>query len=200
MRFLLVTHGQTDWTVARRYQGHTDIPLNDEGRRQALRLQRHLAGESIQAVFASDLRRAHEMAETVAAPHALLVRNDRRLREMHFGDWEGLTFAEVEQRDAKGLAAWRANPLEVRPPGGELLTELAARLEDFLDGFAEHAADSKVLLVGHRGSLSTLLCSLMGVPVEKHWEFGLKLASLSEVEIGRQPPELLRLNETLGDS
>jgi alpha-ribazole phosphatase len=198
MRFLLVTHGQTDWTVARRYQGHTDIPLNDEGRRQALRLQRHLAGENIQAVFASDLRRAREMAETVAAPHALLVRNDRRLREMHFGAWEGLTFAEVEQRDPKGLAAWRANPLEVRPPSGELLTELAARLQEFLHGFAEHPADSKVLLVGHRGSLSTLLCLLTGIPVERHWEFGLKLASLSEVEIGADRAVLVRVNETRG--
>src|SRR5262252_2076150 len=94
---LLVRHGETDWNAEGRLQGHTDRPLSDFGRRQARALADELAGDSIVAVYASDLSRARETAEIVAAQLGLEVALDPRLREKDWGTWEGLTPEERER-------------------------------------------------------------------------------------------------------
>src|SRR6476659_10216608 len=87
---ILVRHGETDWNAAGRLQGHTDRPLNDYGRTQAKRLAEQLAGDGIAAIYASDLSRARETAESLGLP--VLV--DPDLREKNWGSWEGLTSDE----------------------------------------------------------------------------------------------------------
>jgi broad specificity phosphatase PhoE len=91
---LLVRHGETDWNAEGKLQGHTDRPLNDYGRRQARALADRLAGESIDAVYASDLSRARETAEIVGEKLGLTVAVDPDLREKNWGNWEGLTSDE----------------------------------------------------------------------------------------------------------
>jgi probable phosphoglycerate mutase len=91
---LLVRHGETDWNAEGKLQGHTDRPLNDYGRRQAQALADRLAGESIDAVYASDLSRARETAEILGAKLGLPVLVDPDLREKNWGNWEGLTSDE----------------------------------------------------------------------------------------------------------
>ena len=95
---LLARHGETDWNVERRVQGHSDTPLNDTGRAQARALAEELAGEPIDAVYSSDLVRAHETARIVAAQRGLEVTAIRDLRERNFGTWEGLTDEEIYVR------------------------------------------------------------------------------------------------------
>src|SRR4029079_3482461 len=95
---LLARHGETDWNVERRVQGHSDTPLNDTGRGQARALAEELAGEPIDAVYSSDLVRAHETARLVAEQRGLDVTAIRDLREKHFGTWEGLTDVEIHDR------------------------------------------------------------------------------------------------------
>jgi alpha-ribazole phosphatase len=196
MRFLLAPHGETEWNAQGRFQGHGDPPLNERGRRQAHFLQQRLADESLQAILASDLRRALETADILAAPHGLRVQAEPRLRELHFGDWEGLTYAEIQQTAGNALANWENDPLQARPPNGENLTGLAQRLQAFLADLGVHAPESTILLVAHRGSLRVLLCLLLGRPVERHWEYRLDLASVSEVKLVAGRAELIRLNET----
>ncbi|MBI4759502.1 MAG: histidine phosphatase family protein, partial [Chloroflexi bacterium] len=98
MRLLLVRHGETDWNAEERYQGTTDVPLSAQGRAQAQALTSRMAGEVLDAIYASDLQRAWQTAEVIAAPHGLPVRPEPRLREIDFGAWEGLTFDEIRQR------------------------------------------------------------------------------------------------------
>ncbi len=95
-KLLLVRHGQTLWNHVARYQGHTDIDLSDTGRTQAKLLSMRLAGVSLQAVYASDLRRALDTARIIAEPHDLAVQALPQLREINFGAWEGLTFKEIK--------------------------------------------------------------------------------------------------------
>jgi alpha-ribazole phosphatase len=199
MRLLLVAHAETDWSAQGLFQGHTDIPLNDRGRRQALRLQQHLLQEPFQAVLASDLLRAKETADILARPHGICVQRDARLRELHFGEWEGLTYAEIQERHPNALTSWQETPLLASPPNGECLPDLARRLQDFLGDLSDYPRDGTILLVAHRGALRALLCLLVGLPVERHWDFRLEVASLSEVEIVAGKARIVRLNETLGD-
>ena len=104
--FLLVRHGETDWNRDRRFQGHADPGLNDTGRVQALELADELAAERIDAIYASDLARARETAEIIAGRVGAPVVLDRELREIDVGEWQGLTWPEIEQRYPDGVRNW----------------------------------------------------------------------------------------------
>ena len=98
LRLILVRHGQTDWNAQARYQGQADIPLNDVGRRQAAAVAQRLASEEIDILFASDLRRAWETGTAIATARGQTLLAEPRLREMDFGQWQGLTHAEIADR------------------------------------------------------------------------------------------------------
>lgn len=198
MRLILATHAETDWTRAGRYQGHTDIPLSEPGLRQAALLRQALTGERIEWIVSSDLGRARQTAESIASGHDRTVALEPRLRELHFGAWEGLTFADLQRDHAQAWAAWRANPLQSGPPGGETLDDVKRRLEAFLGDLARRP-EQAVLLVGHRGAWRVLLCLLLGIPVERHWQFHLNVASISELDWTDGQTRLLRWNESRMD-
>jgi broad specificity phosphatase PhoE len=106
-KLLLVRHGETDWNRDGRWQGGSDTRLNDLGREQARALAEQLDGD-IDVLYSSDLARARETAEIVAAKLGLEVRLDPRLRERGFGSWEGLTMPEIEERFAESHRRWRS--------------------------------------------------------------------------------------------
>jgi broad specificity phosphatase PhoE len=146
---LLARHGETDWNIGRRVQGHTDIPLNAAGVDQARALAEQLAGEPLTAVFSSDLSRALDTATAVANAHGLVVVVDPRLREKNFGTWEGLTDVEIAERfpDAQ-RGQWG---------DAETTEEVAARVLSVLDGIRELHPDGTVLVVSHGGPLRAAL-------------------------------------------
>jgi alpha-ribazole phosphatase len=195
-RLLLVRHGQTGWNAERRFQGQSDRPLNPRGRWQAEWLRQRLAAEALEAIYASDLQRAWDTAEAIAEPHDLAVRSEPRLREMHFGQWEGLTYAEIRKQDRQALDSWEADPLSVAPPGGESVGQLAARVQAALDGIVGAHADGTVLLVAHGGALQVLLCLAFGLSPHRYWQFRLDPAGLSELYIYTVGPILTLLNDT----
>jgi len=194
-RLLLVRHGLTDWNSAQRFQGQCDIPLNEEGLRQAAALGERLAGEPLQAIFASDLQRAQATAQAITAYHTCPLVVEARLREISFGDWEGLTYTEIGICDPARLAAWEANILENAPAGGETLNQLAGRVQAVLDELLLAHEGETLLLVAHGGPLQVLLCLALGLPPEKYWQFHLSPGSLSEIAIYPQGGIVNLLNE-----
>jgi broad specificity phosphatase PhoE len=190
-RLLLVPHAETDWNAAGRFQGHADTPLNERGRRQAVLLGRRLAAERISETCASDLRRAWDTARSIATP-----RPEPRLRELNFGDWEGLTYEQVSRAHVSALAGWQEDPLRNAPPGGETLASLGSRLRSFLDEVARSASERTLLLVSHRGALRVLLCLVLGLPLTAHWRFLLQPASLSVLDCTETGGVLSSLNDT----
>ena len=194
-RLLLVRHGLTDWNAAQRFQGQRDIPLNETGQRQAAALGERLAGEPLQAIYASDLQRAQATALAIAARHSCPFVAEPRLREISFGAWEGLTYAEITARDPAGLAAWEEDILENAPPGGETLNQLAGRVQTVMDELLRAHAGETLLLVAHGGPLQVLLCLAMGLPPEKYWQFHLSPGSLSEIAVYPQGAIVNLLNE-----
>jgi phosphoserine phosphatase len=154
---LLARHGETDWNLNRRVQGHSDTPLNDTGRAQARALGEELAEERIDAVYSSDLIRAHETARAVAESRGLGVTAIRDLRERHFGTWEGLTDGEIFAR---------FNPAPDSSWGdGETRDEMAERVLDALRRIAAAHPESRVLVVSHGGPLRAVLahCGVDGI-------------------------------------
>jgi broad specificity phosphatase PhoE len=150
----MTRHGETDWNLAGRWQGHTDIPLNDNGRAQARAVADVLRGEGVPGIVSSDLARAHETARIIGASLGIAVAYvDADLRERMFGVFEGLTRAECERLHPE---AWRAWIEEQRPASGVESPEIvAARVTAAIGRAAERVgrADAPVLLVTHGGAL-----------------------------------------------
>jgi alpha-ribazole phosphatase len=196
IRLLLVRHGETDWNVERRYRGQADVPLNKAGRRQVAALAERLAEEGISVIFSSDLQRARRTALTIGAPHKLPVQVDPNLGEIALGDWEGLTYAQIQQQWPIEVEAWFADPLRVAPPGGETLMQVAARVRSILEGLARFSENETVVLVSHGGPLRVLLCLVLGLDVQAHWQFRLDVASVSELYLHGKSVTLVHLNDT----
>jgi broad specificity phosphatase PhoE len=110
--------------VEGRYQGQADPLLNDRGRAQAQRVAEALRGQRLEALYASDLRRAAETAEAISQATGLAVRYDPRLREIHQGEWQGLLVTEIERRYPDLLRRWQEVPLRVTLPGGESIAQM----------------------------------------------------------------------------
>ena len=146
---LLTRHGETDWNRDRRVQGHVDELLNETGRTQAQLLAERLAGESLDAVYASDLKRAHETARIVAATHGLGVTPVPDLREKHFGTWEGLTDREILLRYPEARRGHWGD--------GETAEEMGGRVIAALRQIAEAYPAGRVLVVTHGGPLRAVL-------------------------------------------
>jgi probable phosphoglycerate mutase len=160
---LLARHGETDWNRAGRWQGHTDVPLNATGRAQAAALAERLRGAGIGAVVASDLARARDTAEIVAAALAVpLAFVDPDLREQRFGRFEGLTPGECEVRFPEDWSRYVADP-HAGAPGGESRAALLARVVRAVQGAAARRPDP-VLVVSHGGALRALLGALPAAP------------------------------------
>jgi broad specificity phosphatase PhoE len=150
---LLARHGETDWNRDGRWQGHSNTPLNELGRQQALELAESLDG--IDFVYASDLARARETAEVVAARLGLEVRLDERLRERSFGAWEGLTMEEIERRYEEAHSRWRAGEGH-GAEDAETFDTFAARVHSFLEDVLRGHPDETVLVIGHGGSIRVI--------------------------------------------
>ncbi|MBN1876107.1 MAG: alpha-ribazole phosphatase [Anaerolineae bacterium] len=196
LRLLLVRHGETDWNTTRQYQGQADVPLNALGRQQAVALASRLASESIDIIYASDLSRAWETAQIIAMPHKLPVHSDPRLRELSFGEWQGLTYFEMVEQAPDWVAAWNADRLHRAAPGGETLTQLATRVQGVLDDVLRKHPGQTVLLVAHGGSLKMLLCLLLQKSPREFWQFQMGNTALSIVQYRELGPVIYALNDT----
>ncbi len=191
---MLVRHGQTDWNLARRWQGHLDIPLNENGRRQARLLASRLATLPIKAIYSSDLVRASETAEIVAKRLKIQPILDPALRERNGGSFQGLTFEELQEQFP---VMWRRVRLEyATPPGGESLYEVAKRLTSAFEAISRRHKGEMVMLVSHGGALNLLISHIVGLPLGQPAKISLRgNTGLSIIEIGDDGGRLVTLND-----
>ncbi|WP_116021344.1 histidine phosphatase family protein [Thermomonospora umbrina] len=162
-RLVLWRHGQTAWNVERRFQGKTDIPLDETGVAQAARAARLLAALQPTTLLASPLRRAADTAAALADLTGLPVAHDRDLIERDGGEWEGLTNAEIRERYPAEHAAWQ-------PPGGETSPQVAKRVTAALDRALDRLPSDGLLVVASHGAALRLgMCGMLGLP-EEIWE------------------------------
>jgi len=194
-RLVIVRHGETDYNVQRRWQGHMDIPLNDAGLTQATRVATALKNEPIDAIYTSDLLRAHATAEAINQHHNLTLQPDRRLREVSLGHFEGLTSEEIVTKFPDEHAAWTGD-LEVPAPGGESDLLFSNRVQDFYETVLKDHSAETALLVSHGGTIRALLCVLLELPVKHYHQFRLDNTAISEFHWYRNRWNLVRFNDT----
>ena len=199
-RFILVRHGETEWNRLLRYQGQSNIELNETGIAQAQKISERLAGERIDAAYSSDMKRATETARIILSKHdpKIEVRQTPLLREMHFGDFEGLDWEQMQQRFPHLLEdrqSWRNRGADFAAPNGESIADVAERIRQFVAMLDGYDSDETVLIVAHGGSLQVLMCHLLEIGPENWWRVRLSNAAVTMMETYDQGTALTLLND-----
>jgi broad specificity phosphatase PhoE len=184
----LVRHGQTDWNAERRTQGWTDIPLNATGREQALDAAATLAQRSVGTVISSDLARARETAEPIAAQAGVPLVLEPALRERGFGAAEGMRDSEIE-RDFRGQLEGRWTDPDFRFDGGESRRDVYERVGAYLTELLATPPAGELVLVSHGGALRVARAVLERIALDDlpHWD-AMPFANGEVVTLQVTPP------------
>jgi broad specificity phosphatase PhoE len=165
---LFVRHAETD--LAGRFCGHSDPPVNERGYRQIEELLRSLEGESIDAVYTSDLSRARITADAVARAFGLSQVALPALREIHFGNWEGLSWEQIESRDAAYARQWSAAYPELPAPAGESFEAFRTRVLTEVERLLATANQEHAVVVTHGGVMRVVLRALCSLDEQQAWD------------------------------
>lgn len=188
-----IRHGQSEWNAQNLWQGHSESPLSELGRRQAQALGRRLAsgGYRFDKVFSSDLGRAHETARLSLPDREITV--DPRLREIHFGVFEGRSLEQLEEAERAELTGWWRSPYQrALTGGGESMADLRARVEAWS---AELDGVSQIAVFTHGGVIRDALWRETSPPVEGAWSFALDNTGLTVINYTSRRNVILRVND-----
>jgi alpha-ribazole phosphatase len=194
----LLRHGEVTLARPRRFIGHLDVPLSEEGERQFEAQALRLAGARLAAVITSDLSRARRSGEILGAPHGLRPEPVVALREMAMGRWDGLTSAEIEAREPRAFAEWMGDVGRFAFPEGESVSDLVARAWPAFETIAAGYRGRAIAVVAHGGTNRALLCRVLDVPLTRLLSFGQDYAALSVLKRDAAGWRVLRLNEGPG--
>ena len=164
-RIYLVRHGQVEGHEEKRYNGHVNVPLTQLGREQSERVCNSLVDLPLDAVYSSDLDRSRHCAELIAATHNLTVNAHESLRELNIGDWEGRTWAELQEAYPEDWQARLRDLVSFQVPGGESLQDAADRIRPTIQMSIENHPDADVALVAHGGTTRIILLDAIGAPL-----------------------------------
>ncbi|NYF80042.1 histidine phosphatase family protein [Granulicella arctica] len=165
---LFIRHAQTD--MAGKFCGHSDPPINASGESQLRDLIARLTPVIFDKIYCSDLRRAVNTAEALAKVRHLPITMKSGLREIYFGDWEGLSWAEVEHRDAAYARRWTEGFPHVSAPGGESFEDFETRVLEDVNQLIGLEEDEQIAVVTHGGVMRVVLRALHGYSEHEAWE------------------------------
>ena len=178
-RICIIRHGETDWNVEKRIQGHTDIPLNATGRAQALAMAFNAAHHRFSAIYSSDLARAVETARVLAQREDHEVKLLPQLRERHFGIFQGLTAAQGAARHPQAYAHYVARDLDYDFESGESLRRFSERVSEAMDWLVRHHGGQTIAAVSHSGVLDVVYRRATGRPLTTPRDFTIPNCALN---------------------
>lgn len=197
MKFFLVRHGETEWNKLGRFQGHTDISLNERGLSQARETAKASSEWGLCAIYSSPLIRTAQVAEEIAKVTAMPVSKQPGLKELSLGDLEGVTGEDMRNNWPEVFSAWRSNPEKVSMPNGESLVQLRERCwQAILDIEQKHSADDSVTVISHNFAIRSIVGELLGVPLEHFHRMSLDLASVCTFDSDERGRRLTGYNST----
>jgi phosphoserine phosphatase len=169
MRIYLVRHGETEWNKVRRFQGRSNLPLNQEGRKQVRALALALKNIPLMAIYTSPLIRTLETARLIKAFHpSTPIFEDNGLIEMDLGEFDGMKVKDWAEQYPDFRKAWNENPTSVRMPGGESLNEVQDRAKKTLERIAGiYPPDTTILISSHNFVNLTILCDILKIPLNR---------------------------------
>ncbi|MBI4755457.1 MAG: histidine phosphatase family protein [Betaproteobacteria bacterium] len=181
-RICLVRHGETDWNVQRRIQGHLDVALNAAGRAQARALALQLRGERFAALYSSDLLRAHQTADALAHTLGCEPRSEPQLRERHYGRFQNLTHDEARNRHPECYRRLEARDPDHDFHGGESLHAFAQRVRHCLAQLATRHHGQQIVVVSHGGVLDIMRRVATAMDLRAPRDFAIPNAALNWLE------------------
>jgi broad specificity phosphatase PhoE len=197
LRLLLIRHAETTHNRDSRVQGQADIPLSETGERQAMAVGEALRDIPLAAVVSSPLGRARVTADAVASPHDLTVTPEPALMEMHVGEMEGLSTAEMRAGFPDFLKEWATERgPSLLMPGGESLEQVRDRAWAVVERLRERYDGQTVALVSHNFVLSCLICRALELPLHQFRRFRLSVAGITTLQFRADRTILVRLNDT----
>ena len=197
MKFFVVRHGETDWNKLGRFQGHTDISLNDRGLSQARETAVASEDWDYTAIYSSPLVRTVQVAEEIAKVTPMLVSQEPGLKELSLGDLEGVTGEEMRNDWPALFAAWRTDPEKMSMPNGESLGELRDRTwQVILDIEQKHSSDDSIVVISHNFAIRSIVNELLGMPLAYFHRMSLNLASVCTFDSDERGRRLTGYNST----
>ena len=197
MKFFIVRHGETDWNKLGRFQGHTDISLNDRGLSQARETAVASEDWGYTAIYSSPLVRTVQVAEEIAKVTPMLVSQEPGLKELSLGDLEGVTGEEMRNDWPDLFAAWRTEPEKMSMPNGESLGELRDRTwQVILDIEQKHSSDDSIVVISHNFAIRSIVNELLGMPLAYFHRMSLNLASVCTFDSDERGRRLTGYNST----
>ncbi len=178
-KLFLVRHGEAEWNQANRYQGRSDLPITARGEAQARALANWFAESDVATIFTSPLVRARSTARMVAERLGLVAIVDDRLAELAYGQWEGLTQAEVKRRWPELLRLWKKAPDRVDFPGGECLRDVRRRIRNFLEDAVTHPGP--VLAVTHQAIIRIAILEAQREPLSAYRQVRAETGSIAKL-------------------
>jgi probable phosphoglycerate mutase len=196
-QIILVRHGQTEWNRVERFRGRADVPLNETGLAQAAATGKRVAAEwQPAAVYSSPLSRSVKTAEAIAGHFGLPVQTHAGLADIDYGEWQGLTPAEVQARWPEMHQAWYHAPQAARIPGGETLDDLHARGMAAVRELAARHAGQTIVLVGHTVINRVILLGVLGLGHERFWHLRQDTCAINVFEAEGAEFTLVSMNDT----
>ena len=195
-KILLIRHGRTDWNDAHRFQGHSDIPLNDSGMAQAEKLGKRLAGWPFDVVYTSPLLRARQTAEAVAVRHGKTPVVLEGLVEINFGCWEGLHLKSIREKDQEVLQAWLKDPFSCMPQGAETWQDIRSRVEGAVEEIFR-TRHERIVIVSHGGIMRALYAVMLNLDPHSVWNLKTSNCAISGIEVREHQTSLAFSNDEL---
>lgn len=197
MLVYIVRHGETIWNQNKKTQGTKDVALSATGLSQARSLAVRLEKEPISRIYCSDLKRAYETAALVGERLNIKPVSDALLREVCFGDWEGLTLEEIESKFPGELDKWRLDHSFSPAGNGESISSVIKRLELFLSKYfyLKDFPDETVLVVCHALTAKVLIALLLKLDISFIWKMRIDNASINLLDVQLQRQVILALND-----
>jgi broad specificity phosphatase PhoE len=194
---ILVRHGQTEWNRVERFRGWADVPLNDNGLKQAEKTAARIANQwQPVAIFSSPLSRAIKTAEAIGKATGLPVNPESGLKDINYGKWQGLTPEEAGKEYPEMVEAWYLTPHLAKIPGGETLDELRARAMKTVEELASKYRGKTIILVGHTVINRIILLGVMGLGNDRFWRIKQEPCAINVFEIDAGEYTLISLNDT----
>lgn len=200
-KVVFIRHGQTEWNIAGRFQGQSDIALTEEGKQQAQLLAKNFPVEHIDAIYSSDLQRAMFTAQAVADKFQLPVHPEKAFRELSFGDYEGLTYKEIAARDAKCLECFWTRPDLLHFPHGETFAQVQQRAITRLKEILAENDGKTIVIAAHGAVLRTILATAMHIDLRYAWhlrQFNTAVSIVNYDDNGEAWVELINSTAHLG--